>query len=493
MKRFAQMLLSVLLLCAMWADSALAFQPDEAYTYHEEVAVPSANVFQVSCVIDANVMGTTALNTPQDIFVDGKDYTYILDSGNRRVLVLDTAYRCVHELSEFTYQGETLTLANGAQGLFFQDSTQLLYIADTANDRILVTDLQGNVTNIYVQPESELLDASIKFAPRKIIVDNMGLMYVTTVNINTGALLIDSDNQFLGFYGTNTIKETLEIKIEYMWRSIMTDEQNAQSQFSFQPAEFNNIFWSEDRFVYVVSPIKDSVATPVAKLNALGKNVFPDNVEFGDIGMMTDAENKPVFADITVDDEGVFTLLDLSRGRLFQYDDNCNLLAVFGGMGNQNGLFSSPVSIESDSQNRILVLDAGKNNVTVLEQTYYGKLIREATVLHNQGRYADALEPWLEVIKMNANFILAYEGMGKAYMKLGEYELAKQYFEMADDQEGYSEARDALRSEWLRKNFVLVALLVILAMVFTLSSDLIKALARKAIHKFMPRKGVKAS
>ena len=47
-------------------------------------------------------------------------------------------------------------------------------------------------SKVYEKPVDELLDASVPFKPKKIIVDNMGIMYVTSGNINTGALMIDS-------------------------------------------------------------------------------------------------------------------------------------------------------------------------------------------------------------------------------------------------------------------------------------------------------------
>ena len=66
----------------------------------------------------------------------------------------DENYKCIKELVEFKYNEEVLTLAEGAEGLYFRESNQLLYIADTENNRILVSDLEGNVkpvlTTTYV-------------------------------------------------------------------------------------------------------------------------------------------------------------------------------------------------------------------------------------------------------------------------------------------------------------------------------------------------------
>ncbi|MBO5197883.1 MAG: hypothetical protein J6B85_05095 [Lachnospiraceae bacterium] len=495
MKRIIITLTAIFLALSLCTQTAYAFQPDEAYTYDGSEAVPSTNVFQVNTIIDGTVMGCANLKSAQDIFVDSRDWIYILDSGNCRIVVLDENYHCVRELTEFNYEGTVLTLAEGAQGLFFQESTGYLYIADTKNNRVLLSDLDGSVKKVYEKPESALLDASVPYAPRKIIVDNMGLMYVTSVNVNTGALLIDSENNFLGFYGTNAIKETWEIALEYMWRSILTDEQNAQSQYSFQPTEFNNIFWSEERFVYAVSPVSDTIASPVVKLNALGNNVFPGDTTFGDLALFQElgdtakANEMPLFSDITVDNEGVFTILDTNKGRLYQYDDSCNLLAVFGGIGAQRGLFTTPISIESDSKNQILVLDADKNTITVMNQTYYGKKIREATVLHNEGLYEEALEPWFEVVRMNANYSLAYVGIGKAYMELGEYELAKEYFKVAGDRENYSEAKEMVRSEKIRESFAGIAACVIIGMVVILGYDFFKKQILKIRKAVTAKKG----
>ena len=456
-------IVGVFLCVVLHNDVAHAFWPDQAYVHYANEAVHSPNVYQVDIIIDEKVMGCGALNGAQDIFMDSKDQCYILDSGNCRVVILNSDYRCIKQLKEFNYKGEVLTLAPGAQGIFYHENSGYLYITDTENDRILKSNLNGVVQNVFDKPVSELFDSNLSYKPRKIIVDNMGLMYVTSANINTGALLIDQDNTFLGFYGINKIKSTVEVLLEYWWRSILTDAQNAQSNYSFQPTEFNNLFWSNDRFVYAVSPTSKTVSSPVVKLNAIGNNVFPANDGFGD-----GQDQGHMFCDITVDNEGVFTVLDNITGKLYQYDKNCNLLAIFGGRGGQKGLFNTPISIEANSQNDILIVDAYKNTVTVMTPTYYGEKLRKAVSLYNEGLYEEAIEPWNEVLSLNANYRLAYVSLGKAYLSLGEYEEAKEYFKLGLDQEDYAKAKVALRGEVLRENFALIAGVVIVFMILFL-------------------------
>ena len=234
-------------------------------------------------------------------------------------------------------------------------------------------------------------------------------------------------------------------------------------------------------------------------MNALGKNVFSQNIDFFTIAKNSKKTNMQL-VDMTVDDEGVFTVLDQTTGRLFQYDEYCNLLGIFGGYGNQKGLFLSPVSIETDSENNLLVLDAKKLTVTVMTQTLYGEKIREANNLYNDGRYIESVNFWEEVLLMNPNFIRAYVGMGKACLAMdneqaleifnnGKYEQAMDYFKMGKDQAGYAEAKAGLRDEIVRKNFGLVAAVVILAMVGILGYDQIKATYYKIVWKISRRKG----
>lgn len=492
MRKTIVFLLALALVLTSSGVAVSAAQPYRTYTYDEDsTPVPSTNAYQVMTVIDAAAMGLdTPLKDARDIFVDNSDRVFIMDSGNSRILVLDQNYKCIIELDKFKlneelaakYGKEEITLKKGAAGLFFRESNKLLYIADTENDRIIVSDLEGNVSKIYEKPVDELLDPTQQFKPKKVIVDNMGIMYVTSGNINTGALLIDSAGSFLGFYGTNKLKETSEMKAERFWRSLM---KQAASYETFQPVEFNNIFWSEDRFVYTVSPLTDSVESSVSKLNALGNNVFPQAIDL--MTLQTDRKlNRIVLQDITVDNEGAVTVVDSNNCRLYQYDEGCNLLAVFGGRGYQQGLFLQPVSIDSDSQNRILILDAdkNKNTITVMEQTFYGQMIREANRLYNLGLYQESIEPWNEVLRMNANYTQAYVGLGKAYMSLGEYKQAMEYFELGKDAVDYGEAKALLRDEIIRRNFALVAAVVVIGMFMILGWDAIVKVWDKLYWRF---------
>lgn len=491
-KRIACLLLVAVLVLTCSGISAYARQPDRTYTYEDTeietlTPVPSTNVYQVKKIVDETVMGCTIMKEPSDIFVDNSDRTFILDAGNARILILDQNYRCIKELKDFKHEGETVNLAVGAKGLFYRESNQLLYIADTENNRILVSDLDGNISKIYGKPVDELLDPKTEYKPKKIIVDNMGIMYVTSGTVNTGAMMMDANNTFLGFYGTAKLKLTSAMQMEYFWRSILPKAMIEKSGVSHQPVEYYNLFWSEDRFVYAVSPIAEKMAATVVKMNALGDNIIVNNVNFVNIqknsnaviqsAMSSNASGTKAtleLSDLTVDKNGAYTVLDKRTGRLFRFDENGNMLAIFGGIGYQKGLFTRPGSIECDSENNLLVLDEAKATITVMEQTYYGRMIESANKLYNEGKYVESIEPWMDVLRMNANYIQAFVGLGKAYLALEDYEQAMEFFKNGKDKAGYAEAKAALRDEIVREYFGLIAAVVIMAMIFILGYDQIK-------------------
>lgn len=477
MKKLIVFLVIVVLSAGICSNNAHAYQIDKAYTYNKQGdTVASPNVYQVKQIIDGAIEEFGRLSNPEDIYVDDQDYIYILDSGNCRVVILDNEYNYVKELKEFSYKGEPTTLASGASGIFFREATQSLYIADTKNDRILMSDLDGEISRIYDKPVSSLLDETITYKPKKLVVDNMGTLYVVSENVNTGAIMVDEENNFLGFYGTNEIKQTAKVIVEYMWRRFLTEEQQRFLVQSFQPVQFNNIFWSSNRFIYAVSPENEELETSVSRLNVQGENTFPSDAVFGIQGdeSLDSLKTQTSFVDITVNDDKFFTVIDTISGKLYYYDEECNLIAAFGGKGYQKGLFTQPSALETNSMRDLMVLDKVKGTITVMEQSYYGTLISDASSLHNQGLYLEALEKWEEVLLMNANCHLAYTGLGKAYMNLEDYHSALYYFELAGDQENYSKAKGEIREEWLHENFVLLAVMLVIIVVAILLFDQVK-------------------
>ena len=102
---------------------------------------------------------------------------------------------------------------------------------------------------------------------------------------------------------------------------------------------------------------------------------------------------------------------------------------------------------------KILLLDKGKDCITVYRRTEYGDLLIDALAHQNNRIYDVAIDDWTEILKRNNNYDAAYIGIGKALYRSGQYEEAMEYYRAAYDTENYSnafkEVRKGILSKWL--------------------------------------------
>ena len=468
----------IIMVCAATSVSASSYRSYNYTVEKEETASP--NIYSVNKIVYGSLLECGSFIEAQDMFVDAKDNLYLLDSYNSRVLLFDDNYNFVKEIKEFNYNGELYTLAQGAEGLFFDDNTQKLFIADTNNNRILVSDISGKISSVFLKPKSVLLDDSIEYKPTKVIVDNNGNMYVISKNINTGAVMTDQNNEFIGFYGTNKIKETALIKIERLWKKILS---GGESDYSFQPVAINNLFWGSDRFVYSVSTRNQYLISEIGKLNALGDNVLVQT-EFADISN----NDKVELFDIAVDDEGFFSALDRYNGKIYTYDADGNLISAFGGLGDQAGLFKIPTAISYNSRKELIVLDSEKDTITVFSPTDYAQKVFKALKYFQDGRYVESKDYLDEAIKINPNFNLIYTGLGKADYMLGDYSISMEEFRLGNNKEEYSDSKQAKRNKTLNDNFVFVAIVVVFVLVILVFIDKVIIFLKFWFRKIFGRK-----
>lgn len=463
----------VLFCSSAWAESLKSYIFDS-----NDNAVYSPLIYNMEKVISGADLPSGDFSDSSDLFVDENDNIYVLDQGNHRIVILDADFQFVKELSKFHYQGKKLTLNDSAKGIFYQSAQKSLYVSDTGNDRILVMDLDGNVKRIVYKPKSDLLDESLPFRPTKLIVDNLGIIFTLSENVNTGAMIIFEDDGFGGFFGVNAIKETDEVLKEFFLRKLFSYSDNNASE-SYQATEFNNVFWSSaDRCIYTVSPSAGTVSTEVSKLNAVGNNLL-SATSFGDAnlvegGSVDETDKKQNLVDIVVDKDNLFSVLDSTTGKIYQYDQNCNLLGVFGGLGYTKDSFLSPIAMECNSKKQILVLDNQKNRISVFNQTAYGQELQSALELYNDGQYVECLDLWNNVLRENANLLSAHIGIGKAYEQLGQYSKAMEYFKIGNDKENYALAKSKSISKWLEDHFAFIVILVVIVFLFIYAYDSIK-------------------
>ncbi len=433
------------------------FAPYNSYIYNEEkTAVSTPNSFLPEGYLTGEDWGVGAMNAPEDMMTADDGRMIIADTGNNRIIIVDKGLSEARAISEFTFRGEQLTLDRPV-GVFESDDGTL-YICDTGNQRVLVTDVKGEVRLIVTKPTEKEFEQEIDFEPRKIAVDKAGNMYVLCANVYQGAVVFTPDGGFDGFYGSNAVQSTLEIVVQKMFKGFMTKEQK-RKMAKYVPAEYENLTVSGN-FIYTVSYQTNTggvnLNTAIRKLNLAGNNITDSSAAFGDLDMYYDRTLKGTvytrFCDLCVDSDAYIFALDSTYGKIFIYDPVYELINIFGGLGEQTGLFRYPVAIGTVGDN-IVVLDRGKASVTVFSPTgFFGK-VRAANALFEKGLYEEALTPWREVLDECSGYTLANAGLGKALFQQGDYSGAMTYFKRAGDRSDYSEAFKYYRLNLIRDNF----------------------------------------
>ena len=313
------------------------------------------------------------------------------------------------------------------------------------------------------KPVGEEIPDSLDFKPVKVAAGLEDSLYIVCEGSFQGIMETDYQGNSLGFYGSNRVEAS---QIDLFWRRLFSKEQRENTK-NIVPIEYASLDIDGAGFVYAVTAESKNSQYEIKKLDPKGMNILrvraaEDMVpgvklnmgDYGDLevsyerGQKTDTR----FVDIKADDDGFLYALDGQRGRVFQYDNDSNLLCVFGDMGEQTGTSRRPVSVESLGD-RVLVLDSEKGNVTVFRPTTLGGTIRQAVSLYNRGLYEQSKEVWLRVNRMSTNYELAYTGLGKALYNEGDFAGAMKYYKLAYDKRGYDDAYTEYRKEFIRGHF----------------------------------------
>lgn len=453
---------------ALGGLTASAAEHYNVYNYDRwNEATPSQTGYTATRSVSGNDLGCGALNSPTDLFRDADDNFYIVDSGNNRIVMTDSAFtEAIGVFDTFYYEDGTETILSDPEGIYVSDETGLMYIADTGNSRCLVCDADGTVQMELTRPDSTLYENET-FRPQKIVVDKAGNIYMVLNNITNGAAMFNSSGEFQGYFGANSVDATAEVVANYFWNLIATDEMRANSSRNVA-AGITNFDIDDEGFIYTVTQSSSSEADRVKKVNPAGYNLYSSwEVTFGDLDSLTDSGASEDFTtqmvDIDVDDIGRLNCLDLESGRVFQYDEDGNLLFILGTIADQLGGFSIQVSAIETMGSDIYVADAMKHTITIFTETDFGNIVHEAVELYNEGYYAEALEPWREVLKRDGNYRMAYIGIASALYNEGDYEGAMHYAKLAESPKQYNKAFEGYRSEWLEANFgIVIGVVVVL-------------------------------
>lgn len=478
MKRLICLCLTALLIVGL-APTALASDPYQGYSYSTtdegtiDVAAPQA--YLPTAVYGKDKLGVK-LASPEDMLFDAQGNLYICDAGQSTIFVFSPEMQLLKTIDSFTHNGQTDTF-NAPYGIFLTAAGNL-YVADYGNQRVVAINADGEAFLVIQNPESDLLSSTFVFQPQKVLVDNTNRLFVLSKNVNEGIMQFTQDGAFLGFYGSNTVSASL---IDQIWKEIMTEEQT-EKLTQFVPVEYKNFSLDYKGFIYAVTKVSE-VNEPIRRLNLFGGDVLVRNpidgteLVSGDLSYpyagVTGITGPSSFVDITADELGNYYALDDKRGRVFAYDEEGNLLFVFGALNSgQTGSFASPSAI-AYYQHKVYALDRANGEVIVFEATEYARLMEDAMSSYLLQDYEKSLSLWEEIIKRNNNCDLAYYKAGYCLYRLQDYEQAMEYFKLVNAKEAYSDARIKYNQIQMNENFeiyatVAAAIAVVLAGIWLL-------------------------
>lgn len=453
-----------LLLAGVCPLSVWAAADDESYSYDSRGnAVPSQAGYTAEKSVSGDDIGAGSLASPTDIFFAGNGLFYIADTGNNRIIAVDSDFGSVCGVYD------SLVLPDGGKtslseptGIFVSDEGDTMYIADSGNSRVLVCGTDGRVKMEITKPESPVYDGSKTFIPRKVVADKAGNIYVQLGNITTGAAMFSPDGEFMGFYGANRAEPTAEVVLRHIRNLLSSDEKRSQRKRTI-PAGITG-FDIDGDFIFTCTSSSTQKLDTVKKLNAAGKNIFSaKEVIYGDLTPVYHAVRneffEPSIIDIDVSAEGFINCLDLTTGRVFQYDEDCGLIFITGAKASQLGGFKEPAAVESVNGS-LYVLDSGKNTVTIFRETEFGRTVHSAVTLYNDGYYEEALEPWYEVLRRDGNYRRAYVGVASALLNKGDYSGAMKYARLGYATDIYNKAFEGWREIFIREHFVQICLII---------------------------------
>lgn len=314
-KAFKRAVASLLAVCSMSTAvlTAYASEPYDSYSYDFwNDPVPAQAAYKVNDTYTGKNLNLTRLTDPEDeLFISETTSTslagakdiyfeqtleefWVADTQNSRILRLDKELSLIGCYTGVDSSESGNTKFNNPNGVFVkveENGDVIMYVGDTENSRILkckIVDGLSCTNELEIgKPDSAIYTTKSKtFMPEKILVDKADNIYAVCTSLNAGSAQFNSKGEFQGFYGANRVEVTAEIIRRHIWRVFASDEQ-LKSMKSAAPTEYKNFDIDAEGFIYTCTEAANTTTDAVKKLNAAGYNIWNN-----------DAGNEYVFGDI---------------------------------------------------------------------------------------------------------------------------------------------------------------------------------------------------
>ncbi len=462
----------LILLTVLMPVSALSVAPYSGYDYDPYGASTAAPLGYIPLKkVNYNDMGViggvtsagveNGFNRPEDMF-RYNDIFFVADTGNNRIVQLDSELNFVREFTEFASAdgSESYPITSPRDVYVKDDEIYVCCNKTVTNDDgksfkdgyIVTADMDGTLKRYYGKPIDDAVEIQ-DYEPLTVVVDNSGYLYIRALGVLEGLIIIDKDGNFVQYYGANKVVMTWTLAIQAMWKKVF-GRQSTSTTIKAVPTEMSNVFIDEEGFIYTTTST-DTVEADLRlrKLNPLGENILNADSNAIVSTVYGDRHLDSELEDVYVDEDGIISVIDAKMSRVFIYDSRSVQLTVFGAKNSQVGSLEYPTAITKQGDN-YYVLDQVSGSITIYKPTEYMKKLLIADKYYRDGEYIDGEDYWREVLKYNSNFSVGYAAIGKSLLEKEQYQESLSYLKYGQDRTSYSSALAEYRKEYMRDNFL---------------------------------------
>lgn len=228
-----------------------------------------------------------SMKEPADMFISGDNLLYIADKANNRILVTDLEFKLVNYLDTFYYNGRTLKLKN-PEGVFVDKYTGYIYICDSEGGGEL--DGEGNLTNTGV---GRVIKCDTRGTVDRLFEKPVTELYDQNLTYNPRKVAVDKAGNvyivvrsvtrgavmfdFQGEFTGFYGANRVEATSEIIMNAFWNTISTAEQRERMTkttPVGFTNFDLDDDGFIYTVTESADVKTDVVKKLNPRGANIL---------------------------------------------------------------------------------------------------------------------------------------------------------------------------------------------------------------------------
>ncbi len=227
------------------------------------------------------------MKEPADMFISGDNLLYIADKANNRILVTDLDFNLVNYLDTFYYNGKTLKLKN-PEGVFVDKYTGYIYICDSEGGGELND--EGEIVNNAI---GRVIKCDTRGTVDRLFEKPVTELYDQQLTYNPRKVAVDkAGNVYIVVRSVTRGAVMFDISGDFIgfyganrveataeivmnaFWNLIATQEQIDRTKKVTPVGFTNFDLDDDGFIYTVTESADVKTDVVKKLNPRGANIL---------------------------------------------------------------------------------------------------------------------------------------------------------------------------------------------------------------------------